>query len=282
MNITTGATLLFCEGLPRSLDRLMLTNLPDMNVEVVPTGGKKGMPAFVEGAVYGRTDNPRYVLFRDRDLDAEPPPQPHLIRLEASKPLYAGHRSCIESYFLSGAMMVEYWNEVLVKWGVCPLDAAGFDSVIEDAARQLADYQAVRWGLRKLRQMHAANDLPDKLGESSGQLPPDLAYASCLTDALSILGGYRENAGARTPESLKQYAEEYRMRFADAQFFAAKAYLAWFHGKDLTTAFNTALATQRPTLNFPTGHYMNWAAEQMGQRWYNQFPDLVELIQLVS
>jgi hypothetical protein len=279
MIITTGATLVFCEGLPNSYDRLLLTNLPWSNVDVIPAGGKYGISSFVEGALHGRSDTP-YVIFRDRDLDVEPPPQPQIVRLHSTKPIYAGYRSCIESYFLSGSMMVFYWTEALEKRGPCPLTAVQFDTLIESAARNIADYQAVRWGLKKLKRIHPADDLPDKLGEASGELPGDLSFSSCYTDALSIIGGYRGRAGARTPELFTTYANEYRQRFGDPQFFLTKGYLSWFHGKDLTTAFNAELARQRPDVNFPTTHYMGWTAPRF-QQWYDQFPDLMELVDLI-
>lgn len=279
---TSGATLLFCEGEPTSLDHALLSYLPyRTSPRLIPAGGKQGIPSFVSGALSGRPEEPPYLVFRDRDLDAEPPQQPQLVQLHPTKPIYSGYRSCIESYFLSGTVMVTYWNEALTKRGPSPLSSTQFDGVIEVAARKVADYQAVRWGLKKLAREHYATDLPDKLADDSGGLPADLSYAGCVDDATSVINGYRANAGARTPELFRTYASEYRARFQDQRFFTLGAFLVWFHGKDLKTAFQTELERQHPNLNFPTDHYMKWAAGQMA-RWYQQYPDLVELVDRVG
>ncbi len=84
MSIISGP-FLFCEGKPDSFDALMLVKLEPSKAAIVPSGGKYGINNFVQGrlSVYSKT--PEYLVFRDRDFDAEPPDTPCLIAPKQDK-----------------------------------------------------------------------------------------------------------------------------------------------------------------------------------------------------
>jgi hypothetical protein len=150
--------IVFCEGLEDGLDPVFLHQIiPPGQAEIRPVGGKFSMRAFIEGHIAGYEDNnPAYLGFRDRDFDVEPPSAtPLLIRLEGKKPIWMTYRAGLESYFIDAPLLHQYWSHhaalsPIWKYSTPP-PMETIQTIIENAARQLAEYQAIRWALAKLK-----------------------------------------------------------------------------------------------------------------------------------
>jgi hypothetical protein len=149
--------VIFCEGDRDSLDQLLLRRIlqqyPVPNrPRIVPAGGKFTFTQFAQGYFFPKKrSDQKYLVFRDRDFDAIPTPDPKLIQLGR---MYLTHRACVENYLLDAKLIDAYWQEQYAqkqenptsKWGHG--DSPGVEEIatwIEESARSLTDYQAVRW-----------------------------------------------------------------------------------------------------------------------------------------
>ncbi len=272
-------TILFCEGRPQSLDDLLLNNLiPGSQVLVKPVGGKYGMKAFIDGYLGSYAgDEPNYIGFRDRDFDVEPPQSPELVRWHGTKPIWMSYRAAIENYFIEADLIHRYWveREQTPTWSHGPaLPVDKIEAHIEATARELVDYQAVRWGLARLKPGARWPDVNTTWTAGSGKLPSSLNYDDCLAEAHELVETFQRQIQPIEPAQLQAYAEAYRQQFSQDDFFAERRYLAWFHGKD-----HLALLCSRLVSNFPRRHYERWAAENVNS---TKHPDLQQLIRLTE
>ncbi len=154
--IDPSTKIIFCEGDANSLDPLFLRHLvPGEKAYIETVGSKYTLRAFIEGYLANyNTSQPSYIGFRDRDFDFEPTDIPQLIRLPGEKPIWLTHRATIENYFVDADLLRQYWmereNTPAWKHGPAP-SIDEFENHIRDSASELVDYQAVRWGLAKLK-----------------------------------------------------------------------------------------------------------------------------------
>jgi hypothetical protein len=271
--------IVFCEGQPGSLDNLLLAHLlPIGYAEVKPLGGKHGMRAYIEGYLdtYPADAQPSYLGFRDRDFDAEPPKQPQLIRLHGEKPIWLSYRATVENYLVDADLIRQYWTERenAPGWAHGPaLSTDEIENHIAESARELADYQAVRWALTKLKPGDHWPGVSTTWTAGSGAIPPSLEYDQCLAQASQLVLSFQQEIQDIHPNHLQTCAETYRERFADHHFFERAQHLIWFHGKD-----HLVLLCRRLSPNFPRRHYANWAAEHVD---IQKHPDLQQLVTLV-
>lgn len=99
MSVVRGKVI-FCEGKQTSLDFRLLNriveNLLTNTPTIVPSGGKFTFSTFVQGyfSKDGATNQP-YIIFRDRDFDANPTADISLLRLNS---MFLTHRACVENY----------------------------------------------------------------------------------------------------------------------------------------------------------------------------------------
>ena len=270
--------IIFCEGRPGSLDDLLLWHLlPVGQVLIQPVGGKYGMRAFIEGYMGSYPESqPDYLGFRDRNFDVEPPELPQLIRLAGEKPIWLSHRAAIENYLIDADLFRQYWTEreSAPGWAHGPaLSTAEIKDHIRESARELADYQAVRWALAKLKPGPRWPEIHTTwTKDGSGDIPASLAYEDCLDQACQLVASFQNQIQDIHPDRLQECAEAYRQRFNDNRFFEEPGYLVWFHGKDHLGQLCCRLAP-----NFPRRHYVAWAAEHVDVRKY---PDLQQLVAL--
>jgi hypothetical protein len=272
-----SSRLVFCEG---DLDSVLLHQIiPTGKAEIKATGGKHGMRAFIEGHLFGYgTSQPVYLGFRDRDFDAEPPDTPQLIRLlPATKPIWMSYRACIESYFIDSQLLHDYWTESAVgpAWGHgAPPTVEVIEEHILRSARELAEYQAIRWALAKLKPGTRWPEVETTWTEGSGHLPTSLAYDICLTEARKLVDGFVSQASNVSLAELDDKATAYRDRFKSEDFYSRREYLAWYHGKDLL-----AYLTKHLTPSFPSRHYSSWAASHVD---FGRHPDLRQLVEMCA
>jgi hypothetical protein len=270
--------IVFCEGRPSSLDDLLLAHLlPIGRVQIKPLGGKHGMRAYIEGYLdtYSVDAQPSYLGFRDRDFDVEPPDHPQLIRLHGQKPIWLSHRTAIENYLIDADLIRQYWveRENAPGWAHGPaLSTDEIEDHITESARELADYQAVRWALAKLKLGARWPEVSTTWTAGSGTIPPSPEYDHCLAQASQLVLSFQQEIQGIHPDHLQTHAETYRERFADHHFFERARYLIWFHGKD-----HLVLLCRRLSPNFPRRHYADWAAEHVD---IQKHPDLQQLVTL--
>lgn len=282
MNVDAGSRVghLFCEGNPNSLDFMLLSRLvPDRAFKVVPSGGKFGFRAFIEGYFAGEEPRGPCLGFRDRDFDAEPTAECALIRSPQSprREIYLSHRSCIESYLLDPALIHGYWERSSEGPSWSHGDPPAVDEIrvwIQEAAREIAEYQAVRWALAKLMPGIRWPMIETTWMPSSGGLPTELGFDSCLYSARELVVEYGRAVDQVSVAALEVHAGRYRSLFGEEAFWKSDLYTLWFHGKDLQKAM------QRKRLNsISLKSFCRWAADNMN---WKQHPDLVELSTLLS
>ncbi len=272
--------IVFCEGRPGSLDDLLLAHIsPVGRVLVKPLGGKHGMRAYIEGYLdtYSADAQPSYLGFRDRDFDIEPPDQHQLIRLHGGKPIWLSHRAAVENYLIDADLINQYWveRENTPRWAHGPaLSTDEIENHITESAHELADCQAVRWALAKLKPGDRWPGVSTTWTTGSGTIPPSLEYDHCLAQASELVLSFQQGIQDIHPDHLQACAEAYRERFTDHHFFESAQHLIWFHGKD-----HLALLGRRLSPSFPRRHYANWAAEHVD---IQKHPDLQQLVTLIK
>lgn len=282
MNVIGGGTkLLFCEGEPQSLDYRLLSSLlrdrPPTTL-IVPLGGKQGLRSFIRGRLAGYTNPPPYVAFRDRDFDVEPPDDVTLISPQPDRPIYLTYRAAIENYLLDATVIDRYWTTLsknAPKWNHG--DSPGVTDVrswMNDAARQISSYQAVRWALSNLKPSHRWPELGTTWTNGSGDLPTSLAEDDCLAEAKNLVNDYRTETSNVSEESFLEGYQRFSARFAAPKFVDQAEHLVWFHGKDI----KKAMQRLRPN-SISLEHFFAWAIEHTD---WNQHADLRQLADKVS
>ena len=240
-----GTKLLFCEGDPGSYDYGLLSRLlvgRSPSSAIAPLGGKQGIRSFVRGrlSAYPDQKQPDYVVFRDRDFDAEPPPSEVLIPLYQDRPVFLSHRAAVENYLLNSALIHQYWEECATRgpaWqhGNSPGED-DLDSWMRQAAMEIKCYQAVRWALASVKPPDRWPEVRSTWTEGSGYLPPSLAEDDCLRRARRLVTDFRNETSEVTEERLLAHCERFSEQFSHAGFFEDGSFLVWFHGKDLRKA----------------------------------------------
>lgn len=276
--VGSNTCLLFCEGKPESLDIHVLQRLsPGTTFEVVPASGKQGLRSFIDGYLGGKRHSGRILAFRDRDFDAEPANTAALSRLPGSKDIYLSHRACIESYLLDPVLIRRYWEEKAAgpRWAHgLPPDVAQISRWIEDAARQIADYQAVRWALAKLKPGERWPEVGTTWTKGSGELPGELGFDACMNAARALVAEYRRVGDGVHETSVEESARRFRETFASPTFWDSQAYLVWFHGKDLRKAIQKG-----PQVRISLKSFCDWAVDKVD---LDACPDILELERLMS
>ena len=277
--VAPSVKIIFCEGGRDSLDALLLGHLmPVGQVFIQPVGGKQSMRAFIEGYLDSYPGaQPEYLGFLDRDFDVEPPERPELILLRGEKPIWLCHRAAIESYLIDADLLQQYWieRESTPGWAHGPsLPIDEIEYHIRESARELADYQAVRWALAGLKPGPRWPEIHTTWTKGgSGDIPSSLDYDDCIAKGCQLVSSFQDRIQGIHLGRFQEYAERYRERFSDYRFLEQDGYLIWFHGKD-----HLAQLCRRLAPNFPRRNYANWAAEHID---VGKYPDLKQLVDLV-
>ena len=279
MSVTGSDTkLLFCEGTKRSLDAQLLNRLVDgSGTLIVPVGGKFGFPAFIEGYLGKYDREPPYHGLRDRDFDAEPPDDVELLRWPNKKPIYFTHRACVESYLIDPELIDACWTESAATPAWSHGDSPGVASVaewIEQSAREIADYQAVRWALANLKPGPRWPQIRTTWTRASGKLPDPLDFDACVTEAVNLVEEFRQSTETVNVKALRESAAHCRERFRVEEFWKRRAYMVWFHGKDLATAMQ-----KEPDFPIPMKHCFSWGVNRLD---WEKHPDLAALARKIK
>lgn len=229
MSVVNGK-FIFCEGKEKSYDRALINQILDgiPGVTIIPSGGKFNFSGFIDGYLDSQSNinHQNYIIFRDRDFDKEPSSNIGLIRLGK---YYLTHRACVENYFLDADLIDSYWREQYrvkkedhpsSKWGHG--NSPGVEVIsewIELAARNLAEYQAVRWSLGNLSQNIAGrSQIRTTWTGGSGQLPSSLVLEDCRIKAGQLITQFREAVDTITPEKFEENLAKYQEKFNQEEF----------------------------------------------------------------
>ena len=281
MSVISGK-IVFCEGGPTSLDAQLLNRiLKDVSGEkaaIVGSGGKFTFPVFAAGYFAQRGGpNRRYLVFRDRDFDRCPATENAKL-LEFGR-MFLTHRACIENYLLDAHLMHRYWCEKHQekldnpnsKWGHG--DSPGVETLtawINEGARNVKDYQAVRWALGELLQKdETRTHLKTTWTGESGRLPASLTLDDCRHEAIQLIERFRQAMSIVTVEAFETQLTRYKSQFEQSEFWEQKHYLIWFHGKDVQKAMQR-LNSQYISLQ----EFFKWAVRHID---FTQHADLNEL-----
>ncbi len=278
MSVVSSGKFIFCEGKKNSLDYQLLNQIVTNIVTIAPSGGKFSFSTFIDGYFSSTNiDNKKYLVFRDRDFDAEPTSDIQLIQLRRN--IWLTHRACIENYLLNADLIHSYWqekyqekqNNPTSKWGHG--NSPGIEIIsewIESAARNLKEYQTVRWSLANLLLDSATRiQLKTTWTGGSGQLPKSLDLSDCKNEAIELIKQFRKAVDRVTQERFEESLEKYQEQFAQEEFWEQKQYLIWFHGKDIQKEMQRQ-KSQYISLN----NFVNWAVVNID---IYRYPDLREL-----
>lgn len=277
MSVVSSKKIIFCEGKKSSLDygllNRVLENMSD-TLTIVPAGSKFTFSVFAQGYFFpDEVGSQQYIVFRDRDFDAQPTPSVQLLRLDRRlgyKSVDLTHRACVENYLIDAEFINTYWIEKYKEkqenpsslWGHG--DSPGVEAIsawIENSAKCIQSYQSVRWALSDLLRSDEANvKLKTTWTHRSGKLPPSLELKDCQTEALELIKQFRQATDSVTPDNFKSSLAEYQDRFNQTNFWTQKQYLIWFHGKDL----QKVMQKQEPHY-ISLNHFFHWVIK------YEQF-----------
>ncbi|MFP5272210.1 hypothetical protein [Coleofasciculus sp.] len=274
--------VIFCEGKQTSFDIKLLERVlePGQGPTIVPASGKFSFSPFAQGYLsHDKAVNKRYIIFRDRDFDVEPTSDGKLLPLKLIKHCFLTNRACIENYLLDANLIHKYWHAMfeksenpLFKWGHG--NSPGIEKIaewIDGAARELKDYQAVRWALADVAKPSGARShLKTTWTKGSGKLPASLGLPHCQAEAKKLIQTFREAVDQVTQDKFEESLGIYQDKFSQDEFWQHKQYIIWFHGKDL----QKAMQRQKSQYISLKENFCNWAIEQLD---ITQYPDLTEL-----
>ena len=273
--IDSSTGIVFCEGHAGGLDPIFISNILSPGTAFIrPVGGKYGMRAYIDGYLSGYTtgNEPKYIAFRDRDFDYEPPAKEKLIELGGEKPIYLSYCASIENYLIDSSLIRQYWAERqdAPKWGHGKAPSINeIEEKIIEAAIEIRDYQAVRWGLARLKPDDRYPAIGTTWTRGSGHFPSSLKYDDCFSEASQLVKQFEKKTEDINEEHLRQSVEKYHEKFLDDKFMKNKEYISWFHGKDLLYHLCKKISP-----SFPRKRFSEWAVAHIDIKKY---PDLQEL-----
>lgn len=286
--------IVFCEGGGGSADilllrHLLLTSKPTDAFQLIiePLRGKSAVGSFVQGYSIA-TNNPNWIVLRDRDLDREHNHwQLQTFNPDQRERVFLTGLTCIESYFLDPILLIEYLNW---RYSVQPPPSELPSSnqvatMLTTTVNVLADYEALRWTLQSLRQSlheearkrHVVRtrggvfDLPNRLTDEDGTIPQQLDVSTLLSQAKLLVDDFRQITESISMDELNQRFLAFQQQFRG---LTENEHKLWFHGKDVLHHWlqNADLRLYQIRIE----SYVEWAAENIN---LEQFPDLIEFQQ---
>jgi len=267
----------FCEGEPDSLDINVLKQIVPINVTIVPSGGKRSLKASKDGYFNSKNqrDYPHYIIFRDRDFDAEPSDNTQLLTPFKDKKIFLTYRACIENYLLEPPLIHQYRNRNADKIGISA-DMNDIEDWIKISAEKIKDYQAVRWALASLKPGERWSELSSTWTEGSGDLPESLDLDKCKTKATQLISDFIGTSQKINQDNFEKSLEKYLNKFDENNFWDQKLYFIWFHGKDLRKMMQKI----RPD-SISLNKFCEWAAENIIIDNYSDFIELKQKLRQI-
>jgi hypothetical protein len=184
-------------------------------------------------------------------FDVSPTKDAQLLQLDTksgNKNIFLTHKACIENYLIDADLIHKYWAEKyrekqdnpVSKWGHG--DSPGVEAIsewIQASAEKIRDYQVVRWALSDLiRESNTNLRLKTTWTGGSGNLPDpeSLTIEDCSSQGIELIKQFKDSNKRVTEDDFKKSVGQYKALFSDSDFWSAKQYLNWFHGKDIQKA----------------------------------------------
>ena len=291
--------VIFCEGGSESLDFQLINNkvLENLSndITIIPVGGKFNFSLFIQ-AYFSIDKNKndenqkatkKYIIFRDRDFDIEPTLENKLLQInKLGNRAFLSHRTCIENYLLDPQLIHQYWitqyaekleNPTIFRWGHG--NSPGIDKIaqwIEEAAKNLQDYQAVRWALGNLCQLSASRKHLDT-SWTKDTIPNSLDLSDCKNQALLLINEFKNTVAEVTIDKFEESLDRYLQLFNQEEFWQQNQYLTWFNGKDIYKVMHKISQDKKRPYNssyISMYDFSKWAINNID---INQYPDLMEL-----
>lgn len=292
--------VIFCEG---NLDLDVLNKVTENqsnSVTIVASGSKFSFSVFINAYFKKKNDENNekqnkeenqktannYIIFRDRDFDIDPTSEIQLLQIDKlGNRAFLSHRTCIENYLLEPELIHQYWitqyaekleNPTIFNWGHG--NSPGVDKItqwVEDAARILRDYQAVRWALGNLCQLSASRKQLETTWTK--KIPDSLDLSDCKNQALSLINEFKNTVAEVTIDKFEESLSKYLQLFNQQEFWQQEQYLIWFNGKDIYKAMQKISQDKKRPYNssyISMYDYSKWAVNNID---INQYPDLIEL-----
>lgn len=257
---------IYTEGKASSADYEVVNKVVDglmVGPVITPIGGKKGAGSVI--GVYEtlamRSDH--YLFFRDRDFDAPVPDVPKLVPGKQQW-LYYSYRTTIENYLISRASFVAALPSTL---GVSVAEAG---ARYDEAARRIRFHEAVRHTLGELR---VPVDFDSNTEKKSGRLPADLSEEACRATGLKAMSDEKAKTEKWTEENFLAIYQKWLDLFSTDGFYEKEKFLIYFQGKDFAKSLGQVL---------PGYPIKDMYARNLQNFDYTQFPDLVELRQMIA
>ncbi len=265
----TASGLIFVEG--KNDARIINKVIDGLGITVRQGAGKFGQKAYMDGFLANSTVAPNfYFAFRDRDFDY---PMYEFTELNIPSPdkgkVVVSHRITIENYLLTPKSFLKF-KDLDRQNKFKDLTIEVYCKVVEEVARSLASYQAVRHSLGKIRDR---NQVSTTWTTGSGDVPSTLDAETCLAAGRKMVEDYRLKAEEISDlERFESAYEEFYSRFASEDFYQHLKFLEWFQAKDIINILSKRLVAHSP--QFSMGTFLNVAIEQFE---YSEFEDLVAL-----
>jgi hypothetical protein len=261
---------IYCEGKAGSHDYdILAKTLDGLGVLIEPIGSKKGAGSAIQVYEKLATKSDAYLFFRDRDFDA---PIPNAPSLSLANYTYYSYRITIENYLFSPKQLYDFAKEKELCSKYSLNSEADVKNKFIEAAKTIAYYQAIRHTMGKMR---TPTDFGTTWLEGSGQIPTETELQNknfCREKAWEKISETIGRTNAWTEQAFNAQLEQFYQQFSQASFYDNCEFLIWFQGKDFATALSRLLP------NFPMNDYEKFAKDHFD---YTNFPDLVELRQLV-
>ncbi len=264
---------LFCED--RSSETVCFKIQDDLaaelDVQLIRSGGVRGMRAFKNGFLerIGKSTYKGYLIFRDRDFDAEIPEQIELTNTKdkngiVSKNEFMSHRVTIENYLIDANSIVQYLACVNQE-----IELVTIKQCLRTAAREIVSYSAVRHALGAVRKPLS---IETTWTSGSGTLPQDLTDKSCQAEAEKLMMSFQDDASSIQISELNRKYLLFKSKFDEA-FLDREEFLVWFNGKDLMTALQKQFHAI-DLMDFSPKRYYEFVLKNLD---YSVFNDLVQL-----
>ena len=272
---------LFCEGANSSLDYKILSKLDPVSTILVPSGGKNGLSAFMNG--YGAsprvTSKEFFRAFRDRDFDYDPGGG---LLIRDGKFLIPC-RTMIENYLLHPTTLFDYIQAKGSKKARLRIGhLSDAEELFREAFKNLRFYSAARWAHGSIkRQDKKSFTFNSNWPKDSGDIPKNIGDTDCRIILGGIIGDIREKINQLNLEVFEQNYAEFVAKFNDPFFQNIDLCLIWFNGKDVAKMLYMLLGEPNCFLGGETGDYYDFALNPSRFR-VEVFPDLVELRDILN
>jgi hypothetical protein len=267
--------VLFCEGRKDSLDIKIYEKIKPSSTKITikPLGSKFGSFSHVEGYRQsgGINSKKKFVLVRDRDFDFQMPPNPALIIGKENEQnafyYYSTYKTTIENYLLSSKLLADFLGK----------DEKIIEIMLINAAKQIADYSAVRHALGAIRIENKRAETTWTGGSGKITTIIDKSFDECCNEARGLIQKFKNQFDDYNEERFEIEAKKFQTQFNQNEFNQKHLFLDFFNGKDLEKSIS--ILAEKDQFNIDWNEYHKFAIEKIN---FLDFADMKELSEKLS